>query len=96
MIQTVKGFFKSQNMPLTNNLLFRADNTCTSSNNLQEAFSGDELCLKPYCSYANVQFCLCWQSPEYITFLKTLKNDMSKETGLKLDILVLSPFYTVA
>jgi len=60
---------------------------------LKEAFSVEELFLKPYCSVANILFWLkCWYNLVYITFSRIFGKDVSKEIGLKLVISLLSPF----
>ena len=60
---------------------------------MKEAFSVEELFLKPYCSVANILFWLmCWYSLVYVTFSRIFEKDVSKEIGLKLAIYVLSPF----
>jgi len=48
------AFSKSQNIPPTVNLLLSASNISFIS--LKEAFSVEELFLKPYCSVANILF----------------------------------------
>ena len=53
------AFFKSQNIPPTLNLLLSASNISFIS--LKEAFSVEELFLKPYHSVANILFSLMWQ-----------------------------------
>jgi len=60
---------------------------------LKEAFSVEELFLKPYCSVGNILFWLmCWSYLVYITFSRIFERDVSKEIGLKLVISILSPF----
>ena len=87
----LNAFSKSQNIPLTVNLLVRASNISFIS--LKDALSVEELFLKPYCSVAIILFWLmCWYNLGYITFSRIFKNDVSKEIFLKLVISVLSPF----
>jgi len=60
---------------------------------LKEAFSVEELFLKPYCLFANILFWLmCWYNLVYITFSRIFEKDASKEISLKLVISLLSPF----
>ena len=85
------AFSKSQNIPPTVNLLLSASNISFIS--LKEAFSVEELFLKPYCSVAAILFWLmCWYNLVYITFSRFFDKDVSKGIGLKLVISVLSPF----
>jgi hypothetical protein len=89
------GFSKSQNIPPTVNLLLSVSNTSFIS--LNEAFSVEELLLKPYCWVANILFWLmCWYNLLYITFSRIFEKDVSKEIGLKLVIPVLSLFFYVS
>jgi len=65
------AFSKSQNIPLTVNLLLSASNSSFIS--LNEAFPVEELFLKPYCSVANILFCwMCWYSLVFITFFQSI------------------------
>ena len=78
-------------MPPTVNLLLSACNISFVS--LKEAFSVEELFLKPYCSFANILFWfMCWYNLVYTTFPRIFEKFVSKETVLKLVISVLSPF----
>ena len=91
MIYRVECLSKSQNIPPTVNLLLSASSISFIS--LKEAFSVEELYLKPYCLVGNILFwLLCWYNLVYITYSRIFENDVSKETGLKLFIFVLSPF----
>jgi len=85
------AFSKSQNIPPTLNLLLSASNISFIS--LKEAFSVEELFLKPYCSFANMLvWFMCWNNLVYITFSRIFEKYVSKEIGLKLVISILSPF----
>ena len=65
------AFLKPQNITLTINLLLSASNISFIS--FKEAFSVEELFLKPYCSVANILFWLrCWYNLVYITFFQNL------------------------
>ena len=58
------AFSKSQNIPPTVNLSLSASNISFIS--FKEAFSVEELFLKPYCSVANILFwLLCWYNLVY-------------------------------
>ena len=66
-------FSKQQNILPTVNLLLSASNASFIS--LKEAFSVEELFLKPYCSVANILFWfMCWYSLMYVVcnFLQNL------------------------
>jgi len=67
------AFSKSQNIPPNVNLLLSASNISFIS--LKEAFSVEELFLKPYCLVANILFWLmCWYNLVYITFPESMKR----------------------
>ena len=84
----MNAFSKSQNIPPTVNLLLSASNISFIS--LKEAFSVEELFLKPYFSVANILFwMMCWYNLGYITFSRIFEKDVNKDTGLKLGISVL-------
>ena len=81
MINAIKGFLQTTNMPPNVNLLLSAFNT--SSINLNEAFSVDEKTLKPNCSERKMLFVLmCFKSLLYIILSKTLEKVVSNEIGL--------------
>ena len=95
MIYGSNAFSKSHNIPPTVTLLLSASNVSFIS--WKEAFSVEELFLKPYYSVANIWFWLmCWYNSVYITFSKIFEKGVSEEIGLKLVISVLSPFYVRA
>ena len=72
-------------------LLLSASNISFIS--LKEAFSVEELFLKPYFLFANILFWLmCWYSLVYITFPRIFEKGVSKEIGPKFFISILSPF----
>jgi len=80
-------FSKSQNIPPTLNLLLSASNISFIS--LKEAFSVEELFLKPFCLFANILFWfMCWYNLVYITFSRIFEKDVSKGIGLKLVLFV--------
>jgi hypothetical protein len=79
MINT-KALFRSQKMPPTGILLFKAFNI--SLIKLYEASSVDESHLKPYWSVDNILFFM-WQSNRTnITFSITFEKDVSNDIGL--------------
>jgi hypothetical protein len=83
-------YYKSQNIPPTFNLLLSTSNISFLS--WKEAFSVEELFLKPYYSVAHTLFWLvCWYNLVYITFSRIFEKDVSKEIGLKLVVSVWSP-----
>jgi hypothetical protein len=87
-------FSKRQTISPTVNLLLSASNALFIS--LKEAFSVEELFLKPYCSVANILFWfMCWYNLVYVTFSRIFGKDVRKEMGLKLVISILSPFFYV-
>jgi len=72
------AFSKSQNIPPTVNLLLSASNISFIS--LMEAFSVEELFLKPYCLVPNILLWLmCWYNLVYITFSRIFEKGVSKE-----------------
>ena len=72
------SFSKSQNIPPTVSLSLSAASNI-SFISLKEAFSVEELFLKPYCSAATVLFWLiCWYYLVYITFSRIFVKDVVK------------------